>query len=82
MATKAAAMITGRKKASRKKYSSQPGMTRWSARARISPTLTLKVTAKNAKRSVFQKICSERRSVKKRTKLSKPTQDEPRCGSK
>ena len=56
-------------------------MARLSARARISPIETLNVTAKKVKRSVFQKICSERRSVKKRTKLSNPTHCEPIIGS-
>ena len=50
--------------------------------ARSSPIETLKVTAKQVKRSVFQRICSERRSEKKRTKLSNPTQREPIIGSK
>ena len=40
--------------------------------ARSSPIETLKVTAKKVKRNVFQRICSERRSEKKRTKLSSP----------
>jgi len=39
-------------------------MARLSASARRSPTVTLPVTAKRVKRSVFQKICSERSSVK------------------
>ncbi len=42
---------------------------------------TLKVTANRAKRSVFQRICSDRRSVKNCTKLSKPTHCEPSIGS-
>src|SRR4051794_9032110 len=82
METKAAAIMTGRKKESRKKYNNQLGIIRFSASARISPIETLKVTAKKVKRSVFHRICTERRSEKNRTKLSNPTHRDPIIGSK
>src|SRR5215217_349930 len=82
METNAAAMMTGRKNESRKKYSSQLGIIRLRASARISPIETLKVTAKKVKRSVFHRICTDRRSEKNRVKLSNPTQREPIIGSK